>query len=252
MKTRLVGPRLGTLICSTAAALGAAACSTGGPVDIGDDVGLQLSDYTAIWDGYAEAHTFDDGSDRVRMTLDANGRGSVRLGDRPLYRPPTDPDVGWPVGQPLMLGQPLVIAGIEYPVIDARVENRRIRLGFDERAPYQPWCAMQTPVLDEVNTDVPTYNCLPNWQSWHDIGTDCGLINPDTRERTAVDCGKFHLCALGFGNVCLCTASGCSAAPADPSNPGDVFDGALDPGGTELVGTLVSSGTPMTVRLTRQ
>src|SRR5450432_936374 len=75
-----------------------AACSGGGAVNIGNTavIGSQLSDYAASWDGYAEAYTFmPDGSDRVRLTIDANGQGTLEVGNAALLPPPTDPNVGY-------------------------------------------------------------------------------------------------------------------------------------------------------------
>ena len=66
------------------------ACGGEGPVDIGNDVtGERLEDYVASWDGYAEAFDFGDGSDRVRIELDANGEGSLTWVIPPLRPSPT-------------------------------------------------------------------------------------------------------------------------------------------------------------------
>ena len=73
---------------------------TAGAVNIGNTtaVGSQLSDYAATWDGYAEATTFSDGSDHVRLTIDASGQGSLVVGDSAPLPAPTDPTVGYPPG----------------------------------------------------------------------------------------------------------------------------------------------------------
>src|SRR5262245_9474401 len=70
------------------------ACSGGDPTVTTS--GNQVSDYAATWDGYAEAFTFEDGSDRVRLTIHANGEGTIEVGDSAPLPPPTDPNVGYP------------------------------------------------------------------------------------------------------------------------------------------------------------
>ena len=37
-----------------------------------------------------------DGSDRVRLTIAANGQGTFEVGNAALLPPPTDPNVGYP------------------------------------------------------------------------------------------------------------------------------------------------------------
>ena len=89
------------LLCLLPLALVPAACSDGNPVDLGHRE-AQLSDYAATWDGYAEAYTFREGSsDRVRITLDATGVGTLEVGDAPLDPVPTDPEVGLPASRTL-------------------------------------------------------------------------------------------------------------------------------------------------------
>ena len=74
-----------------------AACSDGNPVDLGHRE-AQLADYAASWNGYAEAYTFPEGSsDRVRITLDATGVGTIEVGDAPLD-PSTDRSRGRSAG----------------------------------------------------------------------------------------------------------------------------------------------------------
>ncbi|HEY4392953.1 MAG TPA: hypothetical protein VGP64_02775, partial [Polyangia bacterium] len=93
-KISLLSP---ALVLSAAGFLGA--CSGNTPVNIGNTsmIGAQLSDYAASWDGFAETYTFSpDGSDRVRLTLDASGQGTLEIGDAALLPPPTDPNVGYP------------------------------------------------------------------------------------------------------------------------------------------------------------
>ena len=80
----------------------AAGCTASTKVDIGEGtapppglLGASLIDYAGTWDGYAEAFTWNDGSDRIRIMLDANGVGTIRLGNAPDF-PPPDPDRAYP------------------------------------------------------------------------------------------------------------------------------------------------------------
>src|SRR5205823_5394415 len=116
------------LLCGAGIPLG---CS-GGSVNIGNTnaVGSKLSDYAASWDGYAEAYTFmPDSSDRVRLTISADGHGTVEVGDTALLPPPTDPNVGYPSpGQPQFDGYSLnsgLSGGALYPIYAPRVQESR-------------------------------------------------------------------------------------------------------------------------------
>src|SRR5262245_45499583 len=129
------------------------ACSDGAPIDIGHDQ-PQLSDFAAHWDGYAEAYTFvEDSSDRVRLTLDANGVGTIQVGDDPLFPPSTDPDVGPAVAQ----GGPFR-NGYLYPVHDVVVEGSRIRFGIDAGEIYADWCAIVPSIPSQKYPGV--YRCI--------------------------------------------------------------------------------------------
>src|SRR4051812_42637128 len=88
------------LTCTTALN----ACASNKPVDLGDDktgtTAQGLAAYEGAWDGYVEAYKFPSGSDRVRITLDAEGQGTIEVGDAPAIPPFTDPNVGYPTTDP--------------------------------------------------------------------------------------------------------------------------------------------------------
>jgi hypothetical protein len=117
---------------------------------------------------------------------------------------------------------------------------------------------MQTPYLDEVNSQVePVYSCVHNWGFMQGSGMGdmltsdvCAQQDPATGETVTVDCAKLNLCMF---QVCQCRADGCYATEIDDSAPPSIeFDGALEDGGDELVGTLVLAGERLTVRMRRQ
>ncbi len=140
---------------------GPLACSTGENVNIGDtqQLGGKLSDYAAEWDGYAEAYTFQpSGSDRIHMTLDAQGNGSIRVGTDPLLPPPTDPNVGFPPGREYpkdIVADTGLREGFLYPLHAAQVDAARIRIGLKPFDYYAPWCALQTPTTSSPG--------IPRW-----------------------------------------------------------------------------------------
>ena len=263
------------------------ACSGGGAVNIGNTnvVGSQLSDYAATWDGYAEAYSFmPDGSDRVRLTIAANGQGTLEVGNAALLPPPTDPNVGYPPGAAANGPGPLdptstgvLTEGFLYPIYAAQVQADRIQLGANPGDLYAAWCSLQTTTYPTYETSfahpdagytstVPGivdggvvsvfYTCLPNGGSMFSPTGGCAVGSSDGGW-TPVDCGKLSLCTLNM--ACQCTATGCAseqiAAGTPVSNYPVEIDGALDPTGTMLTGTLTldgQSGTRITVHLTKQ
>jgi hypothetical protein len=218
-------------------ALAPAACSDGTPVDLGHRE-AQLADYAASWDGYAEAYTFPAGSsDRVRITLDANGVGTLEVGEAPLDPIPTDPEVGLPTGTGVFHG------GFRYPIHATAVEAGRIRFEIDPTERFAAWCAIQTPYANMVR-DMSFYACtsIPAGKVYEEIegcalydtimesGNIVTLINP-----MPVDCMRWGPC---MHMICTCTASACAYVP-NPYGDRVLVDGALNDDGTSLVGTLL-------------
>jgi hypothetical protein len=270
-------------------------CSSAGSVNIGDtqNLGGKLSDYAATWDGYAEAYTFQpSGTDNVHLVLDAQGNGTLQVGNDALLPAPTDPNVGYPPNvnidpkAPAALPPSTLKGGVLYPVYATQVQSDRIQLGLKPLDYYQAWCALQTPyyVLQgymgapgnipgghpdasvsalDGGSVVPIYgySILPGAggsESTDSSGNAvCFVQNslPDgSYTDQQIDCGKFY---LGTFNVCSCTASACSSFPAVPSGtaPADYpaeLDGALDSTGKMLTGTLVVDGTRVIVHLTHK
>lgn len=117
-------------------------------------VGSQLSDYAGSWHGYAEAFQFDDGTDTVRIELDAAGNGVIEVGDAHAL-PAPDPQHIYP---PFRSSEPsafkpggrrdlsALLSGFDYAVHGARVESARIRLQVNGSELYEDWCAMLPPL----------------------------------------------------------------------------------------------------------
>jgi hypothetical protein len=215
-------------------------CASKDPVDIGDDdsetLGQNLADYAGNWEGYAEAYEFNPGSDRIRLTLDANGQGHIDVGDAPPL-PPPDPDAGYP-------DPPAMEPGFRYTILDAHVDASRIQFSIDGNDVIRPWCELQTSFLDDSNPLEPKYRCTHSWH-FEPVGNYmCEMVSPDGTQRELVDCSKIQICGL----ECVCTATSCTAA----AEPISQLDAALEAEGGRLVGTLIENGERLTVRLTRQ
>jgi len=229
--------------------------------------GTQISDYVATWDGYAEAFTFEDGSDRLRLTLSTDGHGFLQVGDAPLLAPPTDPSVGYPpspwIWSPPPLGSELK-PGFAYPLYDARVETARLRFAADYHDVYTDWCAMQTPYLLDASASPPSYACVPNaWNLGWNVSADgksCTMVDLNTGQPVPVDCVQAWVCTepvpcdCDSAWLCQYDANSCwTPPPANGVYPVQI-DGALENAGANLVGTLAMNDgrTRFTIRLTRQ
>jgi len=226
---------------------GVGACSSSGaPVDIGDRrTGEKLEDYAANWQGYAEAHDFADGSDQVKITLDALGNGTLEIGNSPALPIATDPNVGYPANYNRLQRIEDLFVGVSYPVSTATVEAARIRFSVNPWDLERDWCALQTSYLPPTATE---YLCVPYAVGLSIPGNNYCDVN-DGVVAVPVDCTKRDLCLM---RVCDCDAQGCSRHQDVSGMKGYTkFDAALDATGDTLVGTLKVNDKPFTVRLQR-
>ena len=246
MSVRTMGLRYWSLLTTTLL-LG---CSSS-PENLGDgelDVDKsQLGSYAATWDGYIEAYAFQSGTDRVRVTLDANGQGSFRVGDGPLLPPPADPSVGYPAAlrdaansQGVGAHVDSIFDGIAYPLDDTRIESERIRFSFEPHSAFTGWCELQTATLDPSVTPA-SYSCAPS--AWSYNGATCTVSETGNFEEP-FDCGKLSLCNFG----CSCDATSCTSRKPYSAIE---LDAALDDTGHNLVGTLLTAEGARTLRLKR-
>ncbi len=251
-------------------ATGWACSSAGTPVDIGDGrTGQKLEDYAAHWVGYAEAHDFADGSDQVKLTLDASGNGTLEIGDSPPLPIATDPNVGYPpsfTGMDIFDQFTYLFPGFAYAINPATVESARIRFTLNPWQVARDWCALQTSYdtqagggaggggagggggvigagaggagavppgylvgPDSGGYGLGRYQCLPKQ------ALACAYdAVPDP---VPVNCQKGALC---WNQVCSCDAQGCTSyePPSGQLATRARFDAALDDAGESLVGTL--------------
>lgn len=239
-----------SLALVVALAVGAVGCSSDSDVDIGDGqtashTGEALTDYAAVWDGYAVAYTFADGSDKVRLVVDAEGNGTLTVGD-PL--PPPTYEAG---SAPPAVAN--IVPGFAFPVQSAKVEAARLRFGVGLNDAIEPWCEAQPPVpFDPSYPDV--YACMREFAVLQD-DNHCQAL--DTGE--VVNCDARIYCSY----VCECTAESCRVGgnPAANATHGSgsplpearaTFDAALADEGNVLEGRLVVMTERIDVRFQRQ
>jgi len=221
------------------------ACASSKPVDLGDDktgaTAQGLAAYEGAWDGYVEAYKFPSGSDRLRITLDAEGQGTIEVGDAPAIAPFTDPNVAYPATDPPSLDAEISPhEGYGYPVTGAAVHSGRISFTFWTTDLQKPWCEAQTSYAFDAGGSETEYSCLEGggWSPTQDgICVDIG--------GTPLDCGFASECF----NLCVCDASGCTSRRTFYQSELQV-DGKLDDDGQTLVGTLLLPDS-RTIRLQR-
>lgn len=255
-------------------------CSGADSINIGNSQqGTQLSDYVAKWDGYAQAYTFNpDGSDRVRLTVAADGTGTLQVGNSALLSAPTDPNVGYPPGVSSLneATEPLY-EGFLYPIHAPDVQQSRIQIGINPADLWADWCALQTSVpyyettivndagvsnvvsgQSDAGTVTVLYGCAPNLPAMGQFSptggeTNCALDEPDGGS-VPIDCGKLFLCNMV--GTCICNATSCAIPPLPAGTTAAKYpielDGALDSTGATLTGTLNLGATRVTVVLQKQ
>lgn len=216
----------------------ASSCAQDGDVDLGASVtGASLADYVASWEGYTEASQLVFGSDRVRLRIDRDGQGTVIFGESQTYPVATDPNVGYPPNEDQMQAVIKLIEwrpGMQYPLHDAKVENKRIRFTLMQTDFYKTWCELQTPVETDQGG---FYSCSTGGFSRDPSGV-CS-----TSRGEVIDCSKAMLC-IGVPRVCTCTETSCTSAQDSFTQ----WDAALRDNGKSMEGTFQG----VTVRLERR
>lgn len=244
-------------VCCLALVSASFACSSGGSaVDIGESrTGQKLQDYADTWEGYVEAYKFADGSDKVRVSLDAEGNGTLEVGDSAALPTATDPDVGYPAsftGNPSELSG--LFPGVSYPIKSAAVQSARIQFVVNPLEVEHDWCALQTSYPVTVGGEAD-YRCVQELKFALPFFTNC-TVN-DGGSEVAVDCMKLALCTGPNTQACTCTSSGCTVYenPAGVTGNYTQLDAALADAGESLIGTVLIGTEPgqrINVRLTRQ
>ena len=121
------------------------------------------------------------------------------------------------------LYSPTLIVGGTYPLHGAALSDSRFTVGLQKLSPWDPWCALQTPVLQEDCYFTPLRNDT--------VGGGPNVCFVGTE---SVDCGWLDLV---FNGVCSCTSTECFAAASDLG----LLDARLDETGSELMGSYLGS-----------
>jgi len=224
-----------------------------------------LAAFAATWDGYVEAYTFQDNSDRVRIAISELGTGTIRFGNEDLWPRATDPNVKYPPSYPQYSAPrptelPTVWDGVNYNFNGLRVEAERIRGSSWSKEVFGDWCALQTSNPTSPGQQFP-YTCAPT----------CGdiVVGPPQQPGPSDTCYTFDPCPIDNPSdltganvpfpcerleltlVCACDANNCTLTNA--SGTDDItLDAALEDVQQTMTGTLVLGGTNYTVRLKRQ
>jgi hypothetical protein len=171
-----------------------------------------------VWIGHFADHQLPNGSDELMMALafaaDGTVTGSLLLGSGSVLQPPTDPNVGYPPGMQFSSGLTFV-EGFPYTILDGIMMDSRLTFHVAQNEVWTAWCALQTSYLQQRGSDsglpgasTDFYGCLRLGPIGGTFGVSpegCFAFDPNTMQRTAVDCGKFELCP----SACECSETGC-------------------------------------------
>jgi len=159
--------KLGYLLAVVGGAFGLLGCSGGGQANLGDGqvgvTGEKLSDYAGKWDGYVEAFDFGNGSDRLRVELDAQGHGVLRVGNSPDAPVPAEPVLRYPDLDYQITAE--LQPALQYPILDGEATAGRITFSVDPNAPYANYCPLFTPVDVSTTGAWPPWSCSMDWSS---------------------------------------------------------------------------------------
>jgi len=260
-------------------------CSQG-KASIGDEPDAQVKSgmdaFVGNWDGYMEAYTFSDGSDRVRLTIQNGGKSTVRFGDQGIWPLPTSPTDTYPptfpatAGLPSGTAIPTIWSGYLFDLGSLQIDATRLKATALSTQLFDTWCKLQTS-YHLAEADV--YACLPCdfAADYVTAVTDGGensimcrsLTSPcwSTADGNSLDwsyipitCEQEALCANGIYSagirtgtqpnaICACDASGCGVAATSPDI---TLDATLVENQQTLTGSLVFGDTNRTIWLQRQ
>lgn len=238
-------------------ALALNACSNDA-VDIGDPetsvVKSGLAAYSGTWDGYIEAAQWDDNTDRVRLTVNEDGTGTMRLGESELVAPSADPKADYPTDWLPVIqgGGPTPVSGFEYSLKNVAVETDRLRLAVSSKKMFNDYCALQSPDYVWTVGELSLNSCAPTLWAFECSEQTCTATNPDTQAAVVFDTFQYVMC----NGPCGCDATSCN-------HDSEVLtlDAALEENQNRLVGTFIVPSnsritppetTTVTVRLVRQ
>ena len=260
-------------------ALCVCACSES-PVNIGENNSGQsktgLAAYAANWDGYIQAYKFPDGSDRVRLTVNEDGTGTIRFGNSELLPKPSDPKVKFPPNFPKCMDcllqpadpatwdghtpLPGVWDGFSFTLNAVHVNVDRLQATAAAKEIYKDWCQLQSS-RHFLNNSVDSYSCATcnSWGADSTLSDLCvvpsdsscpslvGSSSIPSGTTTTSPCEREVLCTGSpstggeVEQTCYCDANGCGIG-----NPAQsiVLDAALSEAQDTVTGTLAFATKP--------
>lgn len=198
--------------------------------DFEDDDDVSLLGKT--FQGYIEG-----GAD-ITLQIEADGSALFFTGEL-VERPMTDKDKGYLCGaaesqqERQQLCLVTLMESVPYVIRGASLENGRLLVPLQENAPYDPWCAGQTPILFDTSGDECLYHLYPNSEmGWGEICT----IGDEV-----VDCGWMETTGwMQDVTRCSCTSSECFANVY--SVPLLELDARVSDSPSEIRGSLIDDG----------
>lgn len=170
-----------------------------------------------------------EGGPDLSLVIDESGNATLSVGEP---APPPEADASYLCGNArqdghrctVRYGNPPVEGGV-YPLHGATFAADRLIAPIQPNAPYDAWCALQTPHTTDV--------C-----SFATVGLRGFSVTPSTGEclydDQSVDCGWLELAQAG---VCRCTSSDCFA-DIDTNTPIQI-EARFDQAKQELSGTFI-------------
>ena len=221
-----------SISCCAALACGPKAANTFDDAGSGETGPRDEDGIVGSWVGYMEHSRLS--SDRVELEIvsvadDGSIVGFAVFGEPKTFAPVTDPDKGYPEGDPHEGG---VVEGFTYALRGGyEASVRRLQVEIEVAELWDTWCALQT----SYASDNGTHGCLPNCGYSSNAGActlnDCELAGP-------VDCGKLSLCrGWSSPSVCHCEEAGCThdtrwTMALDLHRMDDELTGRTDPVGS--------------------
>ena len=159
-------------------------------------LGASLADYAGKWDGHAEAYEFNDGSDRIRLSIDEDGDGRARgrrfagvAGARSGRRLSAGCSRTSHKGLHRQWRCEGFYPGFEYPIDGANVESKRIRFKATD-ARGLPRVVRIADADPERRCDSEGYSCAPGGLR-HGMATRTATCTTGDGD-TPIDCGKLR------------------------------------------------------------
>ncbi|MBO6935653.1 MAG: hypothetical protein JJ863_11785 [Deltaproteobacteria bacterium] len=201
-----------------------------------------------VWVGVLETGSLPSGSNQITVDVESAEIGmpvvaTVVFGEGAAPPPPTDPDLGWPMGVDPNLEAVPVADGYVYPSHQGTRTGNDLQIDVAVTELWDSWCALQTPYSINDTTEA---QCLPN-RPWDATPFECMVEGDAENPDMPVDCLKLTLCRRT--RVCTCTTTdGCV-----PSTVGLTLEIDLTIDGDEALGTIrwVSEDPELSARTAR-